>query len=607
MTSPDGITWTTRTSAADNGWFSVTYGNGLFVAVALSNALSTPQRVMISGGILTTTTLASSANPSTYGNSVTFTATVSATSGSPTGTVNFKDNGTSISGCASQPLASGTATCVTSSLSVGNHPITAEYSGDSTYATSIGTLTGGQTVNAAVPAAPTNLSATSGDASAVLTWTAPASDGGSAITSYDYSLDDGATWTSFNPVVTASPATITGLTNGTPYLVKLRAVNSAGPGAASAAVSVTPVSSATPSITTLTSNLNPSTVGTSVTFTATVAAATGGTSIIRLLKNLAGAFNGGTSPTGAVEFFDGTTSLGTGALDGAGEATLSTSALTAGTRSITAVYAGDASYQTSTSTAWSQMVQAAQTITFANPGTQAFGTTPTLTASASSGLTPTFTSATTSVCTITTGGLLTFVSPGTCTINADQAGNDDFAPAPQVQQAFAVLATQATGNTAGGPVTANITGGTCLGYANGSAQFTVPTGAPAGQTFPYGVFGFTALNCVAGGTVTITLTYPAALPTGAKYWKNISGTWVDWTSKVTIAGNTVVLTLTDGGEGDTNPNPSEISDPSGPAFASGPGPLPNPIPTLPEWGQILLLFVMIGVVGWHRHAGRRLG
>ena len=34
MTSPDGITWTSRTSAANNSWFSVIYGNGLFVAVA---------------------------------------------------------------------------------------------------------------------------------------------------------------------------------------------------------------------------------------------------------------------------------------------------------------------------------------------------------------------------------------------------------------------------------------------------------------------------------------------------------------------------------------------------------------------------------------------
>ena len=36
MTSPDGIVWTIRASAADNAWVSVTYGKGLFVAVAAS-------------------------------------------------------------------------------------------------------------------------------------------------------------------------------------------------------------------------------------------------------------------------------------------------------------------------------------------------------------------------------------------------------------------------------------------------------------------------------------------------------------------------------------------------------------------------------------------
>ena len=45
MTSPDGITWTSRTSAADNEWMSVTYGNGLFVAVARNG---TGNRVMTS-------------------------------------------------------------------------------------------------------------------------------------------------------------------------------------------------------------------------------------------------------------------------------------------------------------------------------------------------------------------------------------------------------------------------------------------------------------------------------------------------------------------------------------------------------------------------------
>ena len=45
MTSPDGITWTIRTSPADNNWRSVCYGNGLFVAVANSG---TGNRVMTS-------------------------------------------------------------------------------------------------------------------------------------------------------------------------------------------------------------------------------------------------------------------------------------------------------------------------------------------------------------------------------------------------------------------------------------------------------------------------------------------------------------------------------------------------------------------------------
>ena len=45
MTSPDGITWTSRTSAVDNGWFGVTYGNGFFVVVSNSG---TGNRVMTS-------------------------------------------------------------------------------------------------------------------------------------------------------------------------------------------------------------------------------------------------------------------------------------------------------------------------------------------------------------------------------------------------------------------------------------------------------------------------------------------------------------------------------------------------------------------------------
>ena len=41
MTSPDGVTWTARDATEANGWNGVTYGNGLFVAVAASGDVIT--------------------------------------------------------------------------------------------------------------------------------------------------------------------------------------------------------------------------------------------------------------------------------------------------------------------------------------------------------------------------------------------------------------------------------------------------------------------------------------------------------------------------------------------------------------------------------------
>jgi hypothetical protein len=102
--------------------------------------------VTFNGLTATTTSVASNNNPSTYGQPVTFTATVSPSAA--TGTVNFKDGTSSIPGCSAQPLSSGQATCTTSALTVGSHSITAIYSGGGIYATSTSsTLT--QNVNMA--------------------------------------------------------------------------------------------------------------------------------------------------------------------------------------------------------------------------------------------------------------------------------------------------------------------------------------------------------------------------------------------------------------------------------------------------------------------------
>ena len=70
MTSPDGITWTSRTSADNNSWNDVTYGNGLFVAVSQSGTID--NRIMTSQNGITWTLRTSAANlwwyTVTYGN-----------------------------------------------------------------------------------------------------------------------------------------------------------------------------------------------------------------------------------------------------------------------------------------------------------------------------------------------------------------------------------------------------------------------------------------------------------------------------------------------------------------------------------------------------------
>ena len=99
-------------------------------------------------GMTTTTTVASSANPSTYGQAVTFTASVSSEDGTPTGTVQFLINGTNFGSAVT--LSGGSAnTAAPSTLPAGAYTVTAAYSGDSDFTASTGTLAGGQSVNKA--------------------------------------------------------------------------------------------------------------------------------------------------------------------------------------------------------------------------------------------------------------------------------------------------------------------------------------------------------------------------------------------------------------------------------------------------------------------------
>ena len=98
------------------------YGSGT-IGVLLNNA----------GVAQTATALTSSLNPSVSGQSVTFTAQVTSSSCTPTGTVNFYDGATLLG---SATLASGSASFSTSLLTAGSHSITATYQGSSSFASS---------------------------------------------------------------------------------------------------------------------------------------------------------------------------------------------------------------------------------------------------------------------------------------------------------------------------------------------------------------------------------------------------------------------------------------------------------------------------------------
>lgn len=117
-----------------------------------------------------------------------------------------------------------TFTCVATNM-LGN----SEPSSESDPVTPVGT-----------PSAPTDLAVVTNAGSYVtISFTTPASDGGAAITNYKYSINNGTSYTALDPADTSSPITISGLTGGTTYTIRLLAVNSVGDGTASSSISVT--------------------------------------------------------------------------------------------------------------------------------------------------------------------------------------------------------------------------------------------------------------------------------------------------------------------------------------------------------------------------------
>lgn len=117
--------------------------------------------------------------------------------------------------------------------------------------------------------------------------------------------------------------------------------------------------------------------------------------------------------------------------------------LSTGTCTIVAAQPGNGRYAPAEDvTASFAVVTTPQVISFPQPGdvNLADGSA-TVAATSDSGLDVTFTSATGDVCTVTSAGALTLLSDGTCTIDADQPGDDAYDPATQVERSFLVVAT----------------------------------------------------------------------------------------------------------------------------------------------------------------------
>jgi hypothetical protein len=269
-------------------------------------------------------TITSTANPGAFGQSITLTATVTNSEGAtPTGQVVFEDS-TTVYGIVT--LTSGAAQVSISTLTAGKHKITAQYEGDSSDTAASASLQ--QNINGI----PTTTS--------VVTSTQPSSFGQAVTFTATVTAVNGipgGTVTFKNGSSILGTVTLTGgsaqlqlstLSGGNHIITAL--YNGSGTFAASSG-SVPQIVEKTATVTLLTSSLNPSPAGQTVTLTAVVTSSAAETA------------------TGNVTFKDGKTVLGTAALVN-GQAQLTTALLSTGTHKITSTFVGTTNFGSSSST-----------------------------------------------------------------------------------------------------------------------------------------------------------------------------------------------------------------------------------------------------------------
>lgn len=507
------VTVTTSTLPAGSDPITATYNGDANYAPATGTTTQTVSKAS------TTSTLTSSVNPSTPGQSVTFTDTISPTAA--TGTVTFTSGSTTLGTSA---VSNGVATVSTTTLPAGSDPITATYSGDSNYTTSVATLT--QTVNKNTPTvtvttsgpstygSPVSITATvSSGATGTVTFTSGSLNLGSGTLS-------GGKVTISTSVLPAGTDTITASYGGD-------ANNNTATGTTTQTVSKVA------STVTLTSSANPSAFNQSVTFTATVT----------------------TGATGTVTFTSGSTTLGTATI-ASGTATVTTSTLPVGADPITATYNGDTNYNTSTASLTQTVNKTTPTITLTssvNPSTVNQSVTFTATLPTTDTGTVTFKSGATVIGTSNvsngTAAVSTTTLPvGSNAITATYSGdtNNNSASASLTQTVnkatpTMTLTSSANPSTANQPVTFTA---------------TLPTGATGTVTFTSGAtaLGTGTINNGIASVVTSTLPV-GSNPITATYSGDSSNNAATATLTQTVNKVTPAMTLT------SSDNPSSVSQP----------------------------------------------
>jgi hypothetical protein len=270
----------------------------------------------------TETTLVASPNAVTAGQALDLTATVGASATTaPSGMISFM-NGSTVLGTATLN-SSGVATLSITSLTVGTYSLTAQYSSTASFLAST-SAAASVTVNASTATTSTSLVASPNPviAGQALILVATVSENGTTVPTGTVSFMNGSTVLGTATLNSSGVATLppTSLGAGTYSLTAQYTGTASFLSSTSAAVSVT-VNAATVTATiSLVASPNPVTEGQALVLTATVSE------------------SGTTSPTGTVSFMNGSTVLGTAALNSSGVATLSITSLAVGTYSLTAQY-----------------------------------------------------------------------------------------------------------------------------------------------------------------------------------------------------------------------------------------------------------------------------